>query len=262
MRPLALVTGASSGIGRELARQFADHGFDLVIAARHEDLLDVGEELQRSGVAVTPVQVDLATAAGVDELAARVRASGAPLAAAALNVGTAAGGAFAGGTELADDLHLVDLNVRGTVQLAHHVVADMAARGEGRILFTSSIASNMPGPYNAVYNASKSFVQAFALALRAELAHRGVHVTALMPGPTATGLFEKAGMGDTRVGSGAQDDPADVARMGYDALMEGRERVVASGLRPRVEALASRFVPDRVKAALHGVLARPGAAGD
>jgi uncharacterized protein len=265
-RPLALVTGASSGIGLELARQFALNGFDLVVAANDDPIADAARELSDQGASVEAVQVDLASAEGVEELWRRVQAGGRPLAAAALNAGRGAGGRFAGlgadVTDLGDELEIVDLNCRCTVHLAKHVAGDMVARREGRILFTSSIASTMPGTYQAVYNASKSFVQSFALALREELQDTGVSVTSLMPGPTDTDFFEAAHMEDTEVGSGPKDAPADVARMGFEALMAGRERVEAASLMTKVQGRASRLVPDSVKAKLHGSMAEPGSAED
>ena len=261
-RPLALVTGASTGIGLELARQFASHHFDLVIAANDEPLEAARRELASQGALVEAVDVDLATDAGVEELWARVRATGRPLAAAALNAGRGAGGAFAGGTDLADELEIVDLNVRSTVHLAKHVATAMAARGAGRILFTSSIASTMPGTYQAVYNASKSFVQSFALALRKELEDTGLTVTSLMPGPTDTEFFDRADMLDTKVGAGDKDDPADVARDGFEALMNGDERVVSASLKTKLQASASRVLPDKVKSAMHSDMAEPGSAKD
>jgi uncharacterized protein len=257
-RPLALVTGASSGIGLELARQFADHGFDLVVAAEDAEIAAAAEELERDGARVEPVRVDLASPEGVEELHRRVLADGRPLTAAALNAGVGAGGAFATDTDLADELRIVDLNVRSTVHLAKYVVREMVARGEGRILFTSSIASTMPGPFQAVYNASKSFVQSFALALRDELKDTGVTVTSLMPGPTETEFFERADMLDTKVGSSDKDDAADVAGAGFEALMAGKERVVAASLSTKVQGRGSRVLPDRVKAAMHRRMAEPG----
>ena len=142
---------------------------------------------------------------------------------------------------LADELRLIDLNVRSTVHLAKHVVRDMVARDEGRVLFTSSIASTMPGAFQAVYNASKSFVQSFALALRNELKDTDVTVTSLMPGPTDTEFFERADMLDTKVGAGDKDDPADVARDGFEALMAGDERVVSASLKTKLQGRASRL---------------------
>jgi short-subunit dehydrogenase len=257
-RSLAVVTGASSGIGRELAKQFATHDFDLIIAAEDADIESAARELEGLGAQVDAVQADLATDAGVDELARRIAAAGRPVDALALNAGIGAGGAFATDTALQDELKIVDLNVRSTVHLAKHVVPAMAARGEGRILFTSSIASTMPGTYQAVYNASKSFVQSFALALRDELKDTGVTVTSLMPGPTETEFFERADMLDTPVGSGEKDDPADVARDGFEALMAGDERVVSHSLKTKAQGIGSRALPDSVKAKMHRKMAEPG----
>jgi len=257
-RPLALVTGASSGIGRELAREFATNGFDLVIAAEDERIGTVAEELRGLGAEVIAVQVDLTTDRGVDNLISRAAPRGRVPDAAALNAGIGAGGAFATDTALEDELRIVDLNVRSTVHLAKHLVADMVARGSGRILFTSSIASTMPGTYQAVYNASKSFVQSFALALREELKDTGVTVTALMPGPTDTEFFERADMLDTKVGAGDKDDPRDVARDGFEALMAGEERIISASLKTKLQGRGSRLLPDSVKAKMHAAQARPG----
>jgi short-subunit dehydrogenase len=260
-RPLALVTGASSGIGFELAKQFADNGFDLIIAAEDDELATAKRDLEATGAHVDAVRVDLATEAGVSELYRQVSATVQPLAAAALNAGRGAGGAFATDTKLQDELEIVDLNVRSTVQLAKYIVGDMVSRDAGRILFTSSIASTMPGPFQAVYNASKSFVQSFALALRNELKDTGVSVTSLMPGPVDTEFFERAQMDqDTKVGSGDKDDPADVARDGFEALMNGDERVVSHSLKSKAQGIGSRVLPDSVKAEMHRKMAEPGSA--
>jgi len=254
---LALVTGASSGIGFELAKQFAEHRFDLVVVAEDEGIHTAAHELQGLDVSVEAVQADLATEAGVDEVCRRIDGAGRPLHAAALNAGIGAGGAFATGTDLSDELKLIDLNVRSTVQLAKHVLRDMVTRGEGRLLFTSSIASTMPGSFQAVYNASKSFVQSFGLALREELKDSGVTVTLLMPGPTETEFFERADMLDTKVGASDKDDPADVARDGFDALMAGNERVVSASLSTKLQGRASRVMPDSAKAKMHRRMAEP-----
>jgi short-subunit dehydrogenase len=255
-RSLAVVTGASSGIGLELAKEFARNDFDLIVAAE-DDLAAATRELEGSGVSVDAVQVDLATPDGVERLWQRVQETGRPLAAVALNAGVGSGGSFAE-TPLKDELRLVDLNVRSTVHLAKYVVRHMQERGEGRILFTSSIASTMPGPYQAVYNASKSFVQSLALALRNELKDTGVTVTSLMPGPTDTEFFERAGMLDTKVGSGSKDDPAAVARAGFKAMVAGKERVVASSASTKAQGRFSRLMPDSVKAEMHRRMAKPG----
>src|SRR4051812_38027529 len=175
----AVVTGASSGIGFELARQFAEHGFDLLVAAEDDAIEQAAAALRRDGSnQVTAVRADLATFEGVERLYAAILESGRPVDALALNAGRGIGGAFVDGTDLADELNVIAVNVTSTVHLAKRVVPDMVARGAGRVLFTSSIASTMPGTYQAVYNASKSFVQSFAEALRAELSDSPVTVTA------------------------------------------------------------------------------------
>jgi short-subunit dehydrogenase len=257
-RPLAVVTGASSGIGYELAKQFASHDFDLVIAAEDDRIAAVGTELEALGTSVEAIQVDLATEAGVEELYGRV--AGRSVDAAALNAGIGAGGAFATDTDLRQELKLIDLNVRSTVHLAKLLVRDMVARDEGRILFTSSIASTMPGAFQAVYNASKSFVQSFALALRNELKDTNVTITSLMPGPTDTEFFERADKLDTKIGAGDKDDPADVARDGFEALMDDDERVVSASTSTKLQGRGSRFMPDSVKAEMHRKMAEPGSA--
>ena len=262
-RPLAVVTGASSGIGYELAKQFAANGFDLVVCAEDDAIVTAARELEGLGASTEAVRADLSKPAGVDLLHGRVAATGRPVAAIALNAGIGMGGAFATDTDLEQELEIVDLNCRSTVHLAKLVLRDMVARDEGRLLFTSSIASTMPGSFQAVYNASKSFVQAFALALREELKDTNITVTSLMPGPTDTEFFARADMMDTKIGaSDAKDDPADVARDGFEALMAGKERVVSHSLSTKVQGRASRFLPDKAKAIMHRQMAEPGSADD
>jgi len=255
-RPFAVITGASSGIGYELAKVFAENGFDLLINAE-DDLSAVQRDVANEEVEVETVQADLSNPKGVEKLYARIQKAGRPVDAIALNAGIGAGGDFARDTDFAQELELIDLNIRSTVHLSKLVLPDMVRRGEGRILLTSSIASTMPGTFQAVYNASKSFVQSFALGIRLELKGTGVMVTSLMPGPTETEFFERAHMEDTRVGSSEKDDPAEVARQGFDALMKGKERVVAGSLANRLMAYGGRFVPDRAKAEAHRLMAEP-----
>ena len=255
-RPLALVTGASSGIGFELTKQFAHNGFDLVVNAEDDELAAAAREAEALGASVESVQADLTSPDGVEELWRRTKALGRPLAAAALNAGVGSGGAF-NDTPLERELYLVDLNVRSVVHLAKYVVQEMVPRGEGRILITSSIASTIPGSFQAVYNASKSFDQSFALALRDELRDTGVTVTSLMPGPTETEFFERADMENTRIGLGPQDSPSDVAKDGFEAMMAGKERVVSASLSTKVQGRASRVLPDSAKAAMHRKMAEP-----
>jgi uncharacterized protein len=255
-RPFAVITGASSGIGFELAKIFAENGFDLLINAE-DDLNDAQRSLMNEESQIEAVRADLSKPKGVEKLYEHIQKAGRPVDAIALNAGIGEGGDFTRDTSLEQELELVDLNVRSTVHLSKLVLRDMVRRGEGRILFTSSIASTMPGTFQAVYNASKSFVQSFALAIRRELKDTGVTVTSLMPGPTETEFFERAHMQDTRVGSADKDDPAEVARQGFDALMKGKERVVAGSLANRLMAYGGRFVPDRAKAEAHRLMAEP-----
>jgi short-subunit dehydrogenase len=259
-RRFAVVTGASSGIGFELAKILGEEGYDLLIAAEDGELTTALDELKGAGAGVEAHRVDLATEAGVIELYRHIQNTGRAVDVLALNAGIGAGGAFATETELSDELKLIDLNVRSTVHLCKLVVADMVERDEGRILFTSSIASTMPGAFQAVYNASKSFVQSFALAIRNELKDTGVTITALMPGPTETEFFERAEMEDTKIGSEEKDDPAEVARQGYDALMAGKEKVVGGSFKNKVQTVAGKVIPDSKKAEMHRQMAEPGSA--
>jgi len=261
-RRFAVVTGASSGIGFELAKVLAAEGFDLLISAEDGELTSAMMILQEEGANVEAHRVDLATESGVIELYRHIQNTGRPVDVLALNAGIGAGGAFATETRLSDELKLIDLNVRSTVHLCKLVVADMVEQDSGRILFTSSIAATIPGAFQAVYNASKSFVQSFALAIRNELKDTGISVTALMPGATETEFFERAGMEDTEVGAGEKDDPAEVARQGFDALMADKEKVVAGAFKNKAQVAAGRVLPDSVKAEKHREMAEPGSAKD
>jgi len=256
--PLAVVTGASSGIGKELARQFAQHGYDLLITAEDAELDGAAAELRTDGARVAAVRADLADYDGVEAVWSAIQIEGRPVAALALNAGVGLGGEFARDQQLDDAIRLVRLNVESTVHLAKRVVSAMAARGDGKVLFTSSIASESPGPYQALYNASKSFVQSFAEALGDELRGTGVTVTSLMPGPTDTEFFERAGIEDTRLGSGPKDDPALVAKQGFEALMAGDRKVNAGGFTSKAQGKAMKVLPDKVKAILHREQTKPG----
>jgi short-subunit dehydrogenase len=255
-RPLAIVTGASSGIGLELARECARHGFDLVIGADRP--LDVAtQELKGFGVAVDAVQVDLATPAGVDRLVELV--AGRQVDALLANAGHGLGGAFLD-QSFADITHLIDTNINGTLALIQKVGQDMRARHTGRILITGSIAGFLPGTFQAVYNGSKAFLDSFSWALRNELKDSGVSVTCLMPGVTDTDFFERAGMMDTKVGTDHHKmDPADVARIGFKAMMDGEGDVV-TGLKNKIQSALAAVTPSAVLAEQHRKLAQPGTA--
>ncbi|GHD97005.1 oxidoreductase [Streptomyces naganishii JCM 4654] len=254
-KPLALVTGASSGIGYELARQFAEHGYDLIVNAEDDRLDHAAQRLRETGAEVRAVRADLRDPSGVDHLVAAT--TGLRVDVAALNAGVGRGGAFVD-TDLADDLSVIDLNVVSTVRLAKPLLRDMAERGEGSLVFTSSIAATMPGPFQSVYNASKSFVQSFAQALQDEVKDSGVSVTAFMPGPTDTDFFRRADMGDTKIGTGDKDDPAQVAEQAFEAVMKGRKKVVTGSLKTKLQGAANKVLPDSAKAAAHRRMAEPG----
>lgn len=259
----AVVTGASSGIGFELAKQFAQHGYDLLIAAEDAAVEQAAADLRRDGgTSVVAVRADLATYQGVEQVYAAILETGRPIDAIALNAGRGIGGDFTTGTDLDDELNVIAVNVTSTVHLAKRVLPDMVDRAAGRVLFTSSIAATMPGTYQAVYNASKSFVQSFAEALRAELKDTGVTVTSLMPGPTETNFFHRAEMDDTKVGASEKDDPALVAKQGFEALMKEKQKVIAGSAKTKAQGMAGKVLPDKAKAEMHRRMAEPGSASD
>ena len=252
----AVVTGASSGIGLELALLFAADGYDLVLCAEDDALEAAAVRCRTAGVEVQTFQTDLRSPDGVQALHDAVLATGRPVDAAVLNAGIGRGGAFVD-ADLADLLAVVDLNVRSTVQLLRLLLPQMVTRDAGRVLVTSSIASTLPGAFHAVYNASKSFVQSLVEAVQNELEDSGVTLTSLMPGPTETNFFHRADMDDTPMGQGKKDDAAAVAQQGYDALMKGKDRVVAASLTTKVQELGTKVLPDKVKAQLHRTIAKP-----
>jgi short-subunit dehydrogenase len=258
-RPLAVVTGASNGIGYELAKQFAQNGFDLVVTATGPSINEAAQAFEGLGAKVETVQADLATYDGVETLYNQVQATGRPVEAIAINAGVGVGGKFTE-TDLQDELNLINLNVVSSVHLAKRVVKDMVGRGSGKILFTSSIAALQPGPFEAVYAASKAFVHSFAEGIRNELKDTNVTVTALMPGPTDTNFFHRAGMDGTSAGAGKKDDPAEVAKQGFEALMAGKDDLVAGSLKTKILGNVSKVLPDTVNAEQHRKLTEPGSA--
>jgi short-subunit dehydrogenase len=255
---MALVTGASSGIGLHLANELAARGYDLIVCSSGERLESAAQNLRSTGAEVVEVQADLATRQGVADLWSRVEASGRPLDVACINAGVGVGGLF-WESDLEAELNIVELNCAGTVQLAKYVVRDMVKRGEGRILITSSIAGEMVAPREAVYAASKAFDLSFAHSLRYELEDSGVTVTTLQPGPTDTDFFHRAGMDNTKVGSEGKSEsqPQDVARQGIEALLAGKDHVYAASAKTKLEGMVANAVPGKVKAAMHEKMARP-----
>jgi uncharacterized protein len=256
LRPLAVITGASSGIGLELARECAKDGYDLLIAA-DRPLEEATAELQHIGAHVEAVVVDLATTDGVDALCERLGPR--PVAALLANAGHGLGKAFLD-QDFPDIRHVVDTNITGTIYLIHRIGRDMRDRRNGRILITGSIAGFMPGTFQAVYNGTKAFIDSFSWALRNELKGSGVTVTCLMPGVTDTDFFERADLMDTQVGaSESKMDPAQVARIGFQAMKNGEGDVVA-GMKNKLQAALSNITPAGLLAERHRRMAEPGSA--
>ena len=255
---LALVTGASSGIGKELAIELAKRGYDLVVASAGERLSPAAEHFRSFGHHVTEATVDLATTEGVEELWRQVESLGEPLDVACINAGVGLGGLF-WETDLEKELNMVNLNCASTVHLAKYVVRQMVQRHDGKILLTSSIAGEMVAPREAVYAATKAFGLSFAHSLRYELKDTGVTVTALQPGPTDTDFFHRAEMEDTHVGTEGkkESDPADVARQGIEALFDGKDHVYAASLKTKIEGKLANAIPGEMKGAMHEKMARP-----
>ncbi|HEV7613653.1 MAG TPA: SDR family NAD(P)-dependent oxidoreductase [Steroidobacteraceae bacterium] len=259
-RSLAVVTGASTGIGLELARLCAQEQWDLVIAADEPRIHDAARELSGLGVQCTPVQTDLSTRDGVDQLIAAIDKGGRPVHALLANAGRGLGRAFLD-QDIDQALKVAHTNIDGTIYLVHNVGKEMRDRRQGRILITGSIAGLMPGAFQAVYNGSKAFLDSFSVALNNELKDSGITVTCLMPGATETDFFERADLMDTKVGTDEKANAADVARTGFDAMMKGELKVVA-GFGNKLRAAVSHIAPDSALAQMHRGMAEPGTAKD
>jgi uncharacterized protein len=254
-RKFAVITGASSGIGYEFAKVCAGENFEVLVIA-DQGVEEATARLRADGAAVTGLQADLAAYDGNEGVVAAIQQGGRPVDVLALNAGRLVGGPFLA-TDLERDLALIQLNIGSVVHLAKRLLPAMVDRGEGRVLITSSIAATMPGPYYATYAASKSFLLSFAEAIRYELKETGVTVTALLPGPTDTELFDRADMQNTRVAQGPKDDPADVAKDAFKALMAGDDKVVAGSVKNLLQTMAARVSPEQFKAAQHAAQTKP-----
>ncbi|WP_294331760.1 SDR family NAD(P)-dependent oxidoreductase [uncultured Sphingomonas sp.] len=251
----AIVTGASSGIGLELARLAARDGYDLLVVA-DTPLVDAAAALKGEGVEVQSMETDLSTIEGVDRLLAA--AGGRRIDLLCANAGHGLGGGFLD-QEVSEWRHVIDTNVVGTVYLLQKVLRKMRDTGEGKVLITGSIAGWIPGSFQAVYNGTKAFVDNFAAAIRNELKEvKGITITTLLPGPVETEFFERAGMMDTKVGqSESKSDPADVARDGWTALMKGTDNIV-SGISNKLQVAGAGVLPQSFTAEQHRKIAEPG----
>ena len=249
----AIVTGASSGIGLELAKLAAADGHDLLIVA-DTPLVDATSALTGMGVDVRSVEADLSAFEGVDRLLSA--ADGRPVDALFANAGHGLGGPFLEQSP-SDWRHVIDTNITGTIYLVQKVVQSMVARDRGRVLVTGSIAGHIAGSFQAVYNSSKFFIDSFTDALGNEIKDTGVTITNLKPGATETEFFERAHLEDTKVGT-SKKDPADaVAKTGYDAMMAG-ERSVVYGLKNKVQVAVAKVVGGGIAAEIHRSTAEPG----
>ena len=255
-RPLALITGASSGIGLELARQFAQNGYDIVINSEDADGLQVAaQSLQGNGGSVTAVVADLRQRDGIHKVIESVQGLGRDLDVLCANAGVGLGGRFTE-TDLDTELQMIQLNVASQVHIVKHVAKAMAARRSGRILITGSIAGLMPGSFQSVYNGTKAFLYSWGEAIREELKEQDIVVTVLMPGATETEFFHRAEMDDTKVGQSEKMSAEDVAKVGYEALMANDDHVVA-GLKNKFQALMTNILPDPALAKMHRDMAQP-----
>jgi uncharacterized protein len=257
-RQFAIVTGASTGIGLELAKCCAREGFDLLIAADEPEIETAASEIRALGAIVDTVQADLSTVDGVDRLYEASKRIGRPVDALLANAGRGLGGAF-----LDQDFDrarlVIDTNITGTVYLIHKVGNDMRRRNAGRILITGSIAGFTPGSFQAVYNASKAFLDSFSFALREELRDSDVTVTCLMPGATETEFFRRADMMDTKVGTEPKDSAYDVAKAGFDAMLRGESDIV-TGMKNKLQTTIANVTPNEMLAKQHRKMAEPGTA--
>lgn len=260
-RPLALVTGASSGIGYELARLFAADGHDVIIAAtgQNGDLERTADAVRATGVDAIIVKADLTEYDGVEVVAEAVRQSGRPLAAAALNAGVDVGGYFVGQTDLAAELKMIQLNVNSQVHLTKRLLPAMIERGAGKLLYTASISGTMPTPFEAVYGATKAFLISFVEAVKAENKDSDVTFTLLLPGEVDTPFWHRAGMDTTELGLGVKAAPTKVAKEGYEAMKSGKDRIVSGKPGSNfIGRVVNNLLPDTMKAAAHAGPAEPG----
>ncbi|MFP7255926.1 SDR family NAD(P)-dependent oxidoreductase [Terribacillus saccharophilus] len=254
-RQLALITGGSSGLGLELAKQFAQNGYDIALSGSSDRIFEAADTIRELGVEAYPHKADASTYDGVESFWNFAKDLERQIDAAVLNVGIGIGGAFID-NDLEDELKLISINVNGTVHMAKRVVKHMVPNGHGKILIVSSISATQPTPYETVYGPSKAFGFMFAESLREELRETGVTVTALLPGATDTNFHSNAGMDSSEIGSSQKNDKVLVAKQGYEALMNDEDHVVGGDEETKQQAEDNRTTPEPVKAARHAKQAK------
>jgi uncharacterized protein len=244
----ALITGATSGIGYELAKIFAAHDYNLVIVARTAAELErvALELIELYGIRVIPIPVDLAKRTAPFELYQDIRERGLRVDVLVNDAAQGVYGKFAD-TDINTELDILQLNVGAYLVLTKLFLREMLVRGSGRILNVASIAGKFPGPYQSVYHGTKAFIHSFTEAIRAETEGSGITITSLLPGATATDFFRKANMEDSKILDTELADPAEVARDGFDALMAGEDMVI-SGFKNKAQVAASNLTPDHLLA--------------
>jgi uncharacterized protein len=257
-KKFAIVTGASTGIGLELARCCAKDGYDLLVAANEPAIEDAARAIrQENGAAnVEALDADLATIEGVDKLI--VACAGRAVDVLMANAGRGLGDDFLD-QDFAKIRYVIDTNILGTTYLLHEIGKEMRNANSGRILITGSIAGFTPGSFQAVYNASKAYLNSLSFALREELKETNVSVTCLMPGATETEFFRRAEMLDTKIGTSKKDDAAMVAEIGYKAMLKGESDVV-SGVKNKLQSAIANVMPNEILASQHRKMAEPGTA--
>ncbi len=243
----ALITGATSGIGKELAKLFANDGYNLVIAARDQSELDsTASKLKAGGIDVITISKDLFKQGAAAELYSEVKDKGIEIDVLVNDAGQGLYGKFID-TDLEREINIIQLNIVALISLTKPFLKDMVARGSGKILNLSSLASKVPGPWQSVYHGTKAFVQSFTEAVRSEVKDTGVTLTALLPGAVDTDFFHKADMEDSKVMESDMYDPAKVAKDGYEALMAGDDKAI-SGFMTKAQIAMANMTPDSVVA--------------
>lgn len=255
-RNLAVVTGASSGIGLELARCCAQRNFDLLLVADELEVCDGVEALQAFDVNVEPLVADLATQEGIHAVLEAV--AGRRVEMLLANAGRGLGRAFLD-QSFSDVMQVINTNITGTLMLIHDIGNRMRKQGGGKIMVTGSIAGVAPGAFQAVYQGTTAMLDSFTFALREELLGSGVSVTCLMPGATDTEFFARAGLMDTKEAVSVKQSARAVAIAGFEAMMKGEAGVVP-GFVNKINATLAHILPATILAHQSRKLNEPGTA--